>query len=147
MNTGILIVILVVICFLSLSALFIFWKTNKRLNPRTRRSRVRLVKVAQLSPRDSGGSNIQHLGEVMYGQIFFGLAGLVMLCSGIFLLYQRHAWKPDPFKWFLDWRIKKEKFCAPLGARAQDIETMASMATTSNAAASGSLLIAIRERA
>lgn len=32
MNTGILIVILVVICFLSLSALFIFWKTNKRLN-------------------------------------------------------------------------------------------------------------------
>ena len=40
-----------------------------------------------------------------------------------------------------------EKFCAPLGARAQDIVTMASMATTSNAAASGSLLIAIRERA
>ena len=32
MNTGILIAILVVICFLSLSALFIFWKTNKRLN-------------------------------------------------------------------------------------------------------------------
>lgn len=32
MNVSVLIVILVVICFLSLSALFIFWKTNKRLN-------------------------------------------------------------------------------------------------------------------
>lgn len=32
MNVNVLIAILVVICFLSLSALFIFWKTNKRLN-------------------------------------------------------------------------------------------------------------------
>ena len=32
MNVSVLIAILVVICFLSLSALFIFWKTNKRLN-------------------------------------------------------------------------------------------------------------------
>ena len=32
MNVNVLIAILVVICSLSLSALFIFWKTNKRLN-------------------------------------------------------------------------------------------------------------------
>ncbi len=49
----------------------------------------------------------------MYGQIFFGLSGLVMICAGIVLLYQRHTWRPDPFEWFLDWRGKKKNECAP----------------------------------